>query len=58
MATLTDAVRGNDATSVATLDTKLEIVVLPSQMSTARRSSTGGSDGGLMPITTTVATSA
>ena len=29
MATLTDAVRSNDATSVATFDTKLEIVIIP-----------------------------
>jgi catechol 2,3-dioxygenase-like lactoylglutathione lyase family enzyme len=29
MGTLTDAVRNNDATSVATFDTKLEIVVIP-----------------------------
>ena len=29
MATLTDAVRSNDATSLATFDTKLEIVVIP-----------------------------
>jgi hypothetical protein len=36
----TNQVCSNDATSVARVDMKLEVVVIPARMSTARRSST------------------
>jgi hypothetical protein len=48
-------VRDNNGTA-ARVDLKLEVVVIPVSMSTARRSSTGGSGGGSTPTTKTALT--
>ncbi len=54
-------VRSNDAASdasVARVDMKLEVVVIPVSDVDARRSSTGGSGGGSTVTSTTVTTGA
>jgi hypothetical protein len=59
MANATYEVQANDSASeasVAKVDMKFEIAVIPSRMSTVRRSSTRGSGGDSTPTTTTVRT--